>query len=158
GADDAVELLAGEEAELDGRLAERLPLAVGLLRHLGGLVIADVRIERGHQHERVFQVVLDLLPVRLDADHAVLGERPAGVGPEPSQRMSLAIFMRAVASVRTVPLAMTMASCEARAANLFGADTNGKPVSAAIRAAPRSANCGCVFKPVPTAVPPRASS
>src|ERR1700736_281896 len=46
-------------------------------------------------------------------------------GPDPSQRMSLAIFMSDVASVLTAALAITIASCEASAANLLGADTNG---------------------------------
>ena len=40
-------------------------------------------------------------------------------GPEPSQRMSLAIFMRLTASVRTAPLANTRSSCDASAANLL---------------------------------------
>ncbi len=79
-------------------------------------------------------------------------------GPEASQRMSLAIFISDTARVRSAPLAATMASWAASAANLFGADTNGSPVSSAIFAATRSANSGWVFKPVPTAVPPIASS
>ena len=49
-------------------------------------------------------------------------------GPDASQRMSLAIFMSDTASVLSAPLAITSASCAARAANLFGADTNGRPV------------------------------
>src|SRR4051795_2577947 len=49
-------------------------------------------------------------------------------GPEPSQRMSLAVFMRAVARVLSVPLPITRASWPARAANLFGAETNGSLV------------------------------
>jgi hypothetical protein len=79
-------------------------------------------------------------------------------GPEASQRMSLAIFMSETASVRSAPLANTSASWAASAENLSGADTNGKPVSSAIRSATRSANSGCVLSPVPTAVPPSASS
>ena len=42
-------------------------------------------------------------------------------------------------------------------ANLLGADTNGKPVNAAISAAAASANPGAALSPVPTAVPPSAS-
>ena len=79
-------------------------------------------------------------------------------GPEPIQRMSLAIFISEQASVRSAPLAITSASCAASAANLLGAATNGSPVSSAIFAAVRSANSGWVFRPVPTAVPPIASS
>ena len=67
--------------------------------------------------------------------------RPAR-GPDASQRMSLAIFMSDTASVLSAPLANTSASCAASAANLFGAETNGSPVSSAIFAAARSANSG----------------
>ena len=56
-------------------------------------------------------------------------------GPEPSQRMSFAIFIRDAASVASAPEANTIASCAASAANLFGADTNGRPVSSAILSA-----------------------
>ena len=79
-------------------------------------------------------------------------------GPDASQRMSLAIFISDTARVLSAPLAKTSASCAASAANLLGADTNGSPVSSAIFAAARSANSGWVLRPVPTAVPPMASS
>ena len=72
-------------------------------------------------------------------------------GPEPSQRMSLAIFISDTASVLSAPLADDQSSWPARAANLFGAVTNGKPVSSAILAATPSANSGWVLRPVPTA-------
>src|SRR6266436_5552128 len=75
-------------------------------------------------------------------------------GPEPNQRTSLAIFINAHARVFNAPLANTNASCAANAANLFGALTNGNLVNSAIFAAVFTANSGCVFKPVPTAVPP----
>ena len=42
-------------------------------------------------------------------------------GPEASQRMSLAIFMSAAASVFSAPCAATSASCAASAANLLSA-------------------------------------
>ena len=83
--------------------------------------------------------------------------RPAR-GPDPSQRMSFAIFMRLVASVLSAPEAKTAASWPASAWNLLGAVTNGSPVSSAIRRATRSANSGWLFSPVPTAVPPSAIS
>ena len=79
-------------------------------------------------------------------------------GPDPSQRRSSAILIRLVAVVLIAPWAKTSASCAARAANLFGAVTKGLPVSCAIAAATRSPNSGCVLSPVPTAVPPAASS
>ncbi len=79
-------------------------------------------------------------------------------GPEPSQRMSSAIFMSETARVRSAPWVKTSASCAANAANLLGAVTNGSPVASAMTAATRSPNSGWVFSPVPTAVPPAASS
>ena len=83
--------------------------------------------------------------------------RPAR-GPEPSQRTSLAIFMRSVASVLRAPEAKVVAPWPARPTNLLGIETKGRPVSSAIRAATRSANSGWALRPVPTAVPPRAIS
>ena len=79
-------------------------------------------------------------------------------GPEASQRMSLAILLREAATVLRAPWACTRASWLARASNLLGAVTKGRPVSSASFAATRTANSGCALRPVPTAVPPRASS
>lgn len=56
-------------------------------------------------------------------------------GPEASQRMSLAIFIRAQAKARNEAWDTTMASQELCAANLFGAVMKGNPVSLAISAA-----------------------
>ena len=52
-------------------------------------------------------------------------------GPLPSRRTSLAILNRLAASVLSAPLISTRLSCAASASNLFGAVTNGRPVSAA---------------------------
>ena len=79
-------------------------------------------------------------------------------GPDASQRTSLAIFISDAASVLSEPDAATTSSCDASAANLFGCERNGRPVSSAIRFAARSANSGCALSPVPTAVPPIARS
>ena len=79
-------------------------------------------------------------------------------GPEASIRMSLAIFIKDAARVFTAPLANTTASCAAKASNLLGAERKGSPVILAILAAALSAKSGCVLRPVPTAVPPSASS
>ena len=79
-------------------------------------------------------------------------------GPEASQRTSFAIFMSEPASVRSAPEANASASCAASASNLFGAETKGWPVISATRFATRTAYSGCVLSPVPTAVPPIASS
>src|ERR1700683_1584143 len=56
-------------------------------------------------------------------------------GPEASQRISFANFINATANPRSAPIAATIASSEPWAANLFGAVTNGYPVSSAIFAA-----------------------
>ena len=79
-------------------------------------------------------------------------------GPEPSHRTSFAIFMSDAASVVIAPCENTSASCAARAAKRFGAARNGSPVSSAIFAAALSPNPGGELRPVPTAVPPMASS
>ena len=49
--------------KLECRLAQCRALLVGLFGDLGGLVVADDRIERGDEHERVVQVVVDLFVV-----------------------------------------------------------------------------------------------
>ena len=79
-------------------------------------------------------------------------------GPEPSRRRSLASFISATASVFSAPDSATSGSCPASAANLLGALTSGRPVSAASSAAIASAKPGGALRPVPTAVPPWASS
>ena len=76
-----------------------------------------------------------------------------------SQRTSLAIFISAAASVFSAPCACTIASCAASASNLFGAVTKrqaGRARRARRRRARRTP--GCALSPVPTAVPPSASS
>mmetsp|Transcript_11124 Transcript_11124/g.23867 ORF Transcript_11124/g.23867 Transcript_11124/m.23867 type:complete len:330 (-) Transcript_11124:314-1303(-) len=79
-------------------------------------------------------------------------------GPLLSMRTSLAIFMRETATRLKAPLSSTMASCAASASNLLGAVTKGRPVMAAMRAATATSYPLGALRPVPTAVPPRASS
>ncbi len=79
-------------------------------------------------------------------------------GPQASQRISLAIFISEAARVSSAPCANTSSSCAESAANLLGCERKGSPVNSAIFLAARSANSGCVFRPVPTAVPPIARS
>ena len=79
-------------------------------------------------------------------------------GPEASQRMSLAILVSETAIVLSAPEASTAASLAASASKRLGAGTKGWPVRAARRAMTRSAKPGGAFNPVPTAVPPSASS
>src|SRR5262249_27581565 len=57
--DPVIELLRREEAELQGRVTEREILAVRFQRDLRGLLVADVRVECGHEHERIVQVLAD---------------------------------------------------------------------------------------------------
>lgn len=50
-------------------------------------------------------------------------------GPEPRKRMSLAIFIMLTDTVFKAPLSSTSASWAARASNLFGAVTKGRPAN-----------------------------
>ena len=79
-------------------------------------------------------------------------------GPEPRRRMSLAILNSEAATVLMAPWLKTIASCAASASNLLGAEVKGRPVIAAIRSATLSAKPAGALRPVPTAVPPCASS
>src|SRR5437763_1496112 len=75
-------------------------------------------------------------------------------GPEPKRRRSFAIFVSETATVFSAPEASTSESRAAWASNgSAGAETTS-PVSSVRRARTRPANSGCVFRPVPTAVPP----
>ena len=61
-------------------------------------------------------------------------------GPDPKNRISLAIFIRETANVFKAPLKNTNASFEAKASNLFVAVTNEYPVSLLNTSATASAN------------------
>ena len=63
-------------------LAQGEVLAVRLEGNLCRLLVADVRIERRHQHERVVEVFADALLVRLDAPGAAVVERARGLGQQ----------------------------------------------------------------------------
>mmetsp|Transcript_6371 Transcript_6371/g.8764 ORF Transcript_6371/g.8764 Transcript_6371/m.8764 type:complete len:221 (-) Transcript_6371:408-1070(-) len=79
-------------------------------------------------------------------------------GPELRRRTSLATFMREQAIVLSAPEISTSASLAASASNLFGAEVKGYPVMVAICLAMASLHPLEVLRPVPTAVPPIASS
>ena len=79
-------------------------------------------------------------------------------GPLFMSRTSLAIFIRLAATLLSAPLAQHAPSCAPCASKWFGASAKCVPVSAVSSAAIRRPNSGCVFRPVPTAVPPIASS
>ena len=55
---------------------------MGFLGYLSGLVVADMGVQRCHEHQRIGHIAGDLLTVRLDPDDAVIGEGVAGVGEE----------------------------------------------------------------------------
>ena len=61
-----LELLLVEVAQLDGLLLERGAVLVRRLGDLGGGVVADVRVQRSHQHQRLVQQSVDAIAVRLD--------------------------------------------------------------------------------------------
>src|SRR3972149_8834668 len=78
-----VELLLEHMAEPNRLLAQG---GAALMRSLGALarlVVADMRRKRRHQHERLLQMLLDALPVGLDADDALLAEAVGDVGEKP---------------------------------------------------------------------------
>src|SRR5882672_10452867 len=81
--DPLVELLRCHIAERERRLLQGRAFLVRLLRDLRRLVVADVRVERGDEHERVPQQLLDALAPGLDAGRAVLVEPRGAVGQEP---------------------------------------------------------------------------
>ena len=79
-------------------------------------------------------------------------------GPEASQRTSLAILSRSAARAFNAPWEKTRASLAARAWNLLGAVRKGRSVSLATSSAATVSKPRGALRPVPTAVPPRASS
>lgn len=82
GADDAVKLLAGDFARLDGRLAERDALLVRVLGDGSSGVVASDGIQARNEHQTLVHDLVNLLLVRLDADNAVLAERVGSVSEE----------------------------------------------------------------------------
>src|SRR5580658_2320013 len=70
--DPFVELLRGQEARLQRRFPKSEILAVGFERNLRSFLVANVRIERRHQHQRVVEVLADALFIRLDAFGATI--------------------------------------------------------------------------------------
>jgi hypothetical protein len=75
-------------------------------------------------------------------------------GPEPIQRRSFAIFVSDTARPFSAADASTSPSRFACASNGSAGGRIRSPVSADSRSRTSAANRGCVFSPVPTAVPP----
>ena len=68
--------------QVESLLKEGCPVLVGSLGDLGGLVVADVGVEGGDQHQRLVHQLADVLPVGLDADHAVVCEGHTAVSQQ----------------------------------------------------------------------------
>ena len=79
-------------------------------------------------------------------------------GPLANQRTSFAIFIKFAASAFKAPCAKTISSLDVNAWNLFPAVTNSFPVNFETASATFTSKPLGAFRPVPTAVPPRASS
>lgn len=69
------------------------------------------------------------------------------LGPDPKYLMSFAIFMNETARTLSAPEASTMASCAARASNLFGAVWKVSPVILEISRATLTSNPLRVLSP-----------
>ena len=80
--DPLVELLGGYEAEGHGGFFEAGGLLVSFFCDLCGFVVADMRVQRGDEHEGIFNIAFDDWEVRLDADGAVVVEGMASLGEE----------------------------------------------------------------------------
>jgi hypothetical protein len=78
-------------------------------------------------------------------------------GPEPISAMSLAIFVSETATTLSAPDSSTSASRLPWASNGSSGGRSSSPVSALIRSRTFAAKSGCVFSPVPVAVPPSGS-
>jgi hypothetical protein len=57
------ELFVGQQVKLDCRLTQSLILGMRLLGNPRRLLVANVRIERSHQHQRVVEVALSSTPI-----------------------------------------------------------------------------------------------
>src|SRR4030042_4847701 len=79
----AVEFLLEHMAEPYRLLTQGGAALMRGLGDLARLVVADMRRQRRHQHERLLQMLLDALPVGLDADDAFLAEAVGDVGEQP---------------------------------------------------------------------------
>ena len=66
-------------------VAQGRAFVVGLVRDLRCLVVADVRADRGHEHQRTAEVLVDLLPGELGALDAVAtaNHGPSSVAVQP---------------------------------------------------------------------------
>ena len=135
-------------AQCSSKLAHAIGQQANALQHVVDderLVDVELEVARGAADVDRHVVAQHLAAIMVSASHCVgltlpgMIELPgsfSGIaispsperGPLASQRMSLAIFISAAASVLSAPCRNTSASCAASAANLLGALTNGRPV------------------------------
>src|SRR5690606_693145 len=81
----AIIILFGNEAALQGFLAQRRAVLVRRLRDHRRIIVADCRRKRGDQHQRLLHQVCDANLVRLDALDAIVGEGAHGVRQKPNR-------------------------------------------------------------------------
>lgn len=83
--DPAVKFLLGEVAELEGGGFEGKAFAVSGFGDGRGFVVTDMRVEGGHQHQRIVEVFGQAFGVGTDALRAVGAERMTSIGDEASR-------------------------------------------------------------------------
>src|SRR5437660_10375410 len=71
GAHPRIEIASADVTECERRFAQRRAFVMRLLRDCRGLVVADVRRERGDEHQRAADKLADARPVGLDSTRAV---------------------------------------------------------------------------------------
>jgi hypothetical protein len=80
--DRLIEFRPREQPELERGFAQGRAFFERGLGDLRRVVITNPRVQRRHQHQAMLHVILDALPVRFKAFHAMHGERPTGVGQQ----------------------------------------------------------------------------
>uniref|UniRef100_A0A1I8JR91 HOOK_N domain-containing protein n=1 Tax=Macrostomum lignano TaxID=282301 RepID=A0A1I8JR91_9PLAT len=146
----SIEIVAAEQAEVQRRLPQAQPVGVRVLSDGSRLVVANMRIQSRHQHQRLRHQLGYTRSAK--ADGGVLGASSSGArcersalvhvelqvalaapivtatpqrGPEPSRRKSLASLVSEQAVVLSEPLSSTSASWLASASNLRDATGAG---------------------------------
>ena len=83
GMENLVKSICGKETKLNAGFLKGNVVFICLLGSLCGIFIADVGIQRSHQHQRIVQVMAHFCPVGLDAHHAVVVEGDHGFRQKP---------------------------------------------------------------------------
>ena len=78
----AVEFLLADKAGAERLFFQRRPVLVRGFGDFGGVVVADLRRQRGHQHQRALHQLVDALAIGLDPDDAAIGERTRRIGQQ----------------------------------------------------------------------------